>query len=153
MLWSAVGLAALLLFNLLFTRHFFQIQVLDGRLFGSTIDILNRASPLMLASLGMTLVIATGGVDLSIGSVMAITGAVAAGLLSRSHDSVFAAFNVHGSVLLVVLAALLVALLAGLWNGVLVALLDIQPIIATLILMVAGARNRPGTQRRSSYLL
>jgi len=76
----------------------------------------------------MTLVIATGGVDLSVGAIMALASAVAAKL---SHDA-------HLSPNLAVLAALGASLLAGLWNGALVALLDIQPIVATLVLMVAG---------------
>jgi simple sugar transport system permease protein len=72
------------------------------------------------------LVIATRGIDLSVGAVMAICGAIAASLA----DS-------HG--LPVVLAAALGAgLVCGLWNGFLVAVLGMQPIVATLILMVAG---------------
>ncbi len=109
----------------------------DGKLFGSVIDILNRCAPLMLLSLGMTLVIATGGVDLSVG-VMAIAGAVAAGLIARPAGGVFENVNVGGSVTAVILIVLVVSLLAGLWNGVLVSLVDVQPIVATLILMVAG---------------
>jgi ribose/xylose/arabinose/galactoside ABC-type transport system permease subunit len=74
----------------------------------------------------MVLVIATRGIDLSVGAVMAICGAIAASLA----DS-------HG--LPVVLAAALGAgLVCGLWNGFLVAVLGMQPIVATLILMVAG---------------
>ena len=75
----------------------------------------------------MTLVIATRGIDLSVGAVMAITGAVAASLVAQGHP-----------VAVVVLVALALGLACGIWNGVLVAFLDIQPIIATLILMVAG---------------
>jgi ribose/xylose/arabinose/galactoside ABC-type transport system permease subunit len=82
----------------------------------------------MLLSLGMTLVIATGGVDLSVGAIMAIAGAVAAKLVSL-HEGYFA---------IAVVAAVAAALLAGAWNGVLVGVCRIQPIVATLILMVAG---------------
>jgi len=79
-----------------------------------------------LLSLGMVLVIATRGIDLSVGAIMAISGAIAASLA----DS-------HG--LPVVLAAALGAgLVCGLWNGFLVSVLGMQPIVATLILMVAG---------------
>jgi simple sugar transport system permease protein len=74
----------------------------------------------------MVLVIATGGIDLSVGAVMAIAGAVAASLID-SH-----------SLPVALGAALGVGLLCGLWNGFLVAVLRIQPIVATLILMVAG---------------
>ena len=138
LLWPALVLAALLIFNAVFSPGFFQIRVLDGHLFGSLIDILNRGAPLVVLSMGMTLVIATGGVDLSVGSVMAIAGAIAACLAARPDFSPVSALNVHGSVVAMLCISLLVALLAGIWNGVLVAIIDIQPIVATLILMVAG---------------
>jgi simple sugar transport system permease protein len=106
---------------------FLNVSVQNGRLYGSLIDILVRAAPVALLTIGMTLVIATRGIDLSIGAVIAICGAVAATLIS------------HGYPLpVVVIVSLGVGLACGLWNGILVALLDIQPIIATLILMVAG---------------
>ena len=109
--WPTAALAALLLFNLLFTKQFFHIEVRDGHLYGTLIDILNHGSRVMLLSLGMTLVIATGGVDLSVGAVMAIAGAVAAGLI-----------NVPGlGFPTAVVAALAVSLVAGAWNGLLVA--------------------------------
>src|SRR6266536_586531 len=106
--------------------QFFDLRLQDGRLFGSFIDVLNRGAPLALLSLGMVLVIATRGIDLSVGAVMAISGAIAASLA----DS-------HG-LPLVLTAALGAGLICGLWNGILVAVLGIQPIVATLILMVAG---------------
>src|SRR5256885_7754752 len=106
--------------------QFFDLRRQDGRLFGSLIDVLNRGAPVALLALGMVLVIATRGIDLSVGAVMAIAGAIAASLA----DS-------HG--LPVVLAtALCAGLVCGLWNGFLVSVLGIQPIVATLILMVAG---------------
>jgi galactofuranose transport system permease protein len=131
---TGAGLALLLImaFNLFFTPGFFNIRVQDNQLRGSLIDILVRGAPLMLMALGMTLVIATGGVDLSVGPVAAITGAVAAALIGGQ-------LNVTQMPLpLVLLIALLIALLCGIWNGVLVAYVGIQPIVATLILMVAG---------------
>jgi ribose/xylose/arabinose/galactoside ABC-type transport system permease subunit len=128
LLWPVAGLALLLVFNLLFTPGFFHVEVRDGRLYGVLIDILNHGSKVMLLALGMTLVIATGGVDLSVGAVMAIAGAVAAQLINRAGVS----FPT------VVASGLLVAVIAGTWNGLLVGLLKVQPIVATLILMVAG---------------
>ena len=123
-------LAALLLVLLvdsLVAPHFWQVVLQDGRLFGSPIDILNRAAPVALLAIGMTLVIATGGIDLSVGAVMAIAGATTA------------AMTVAGfSLPIVLLSALGTGILAGLWNGILVAILKIQPFVATLILMVAG---------------
>lgn len=75
----------------------------------------------------MTLVIATGGIDLSVGAMMAIAGATAATMTSAGYPLAY-----------ILGAALAVGALCGLWNGFLVAVLQIQLIVATLILMVAG---------------
>ncbi|MBD9510819.1 ABC transporter permease [Ensifer sp. ENS10] len=106
---------------------FLNLQIQNGRLYGSLIDILNRGAPVVLLAIGMTVVIATKGIDLSVGAVMAICGATAAACITSGH-----------SVAATLLFTLAVGILCGLWNGVLVAVLDIQPIIATLVLMVAG---------------
>nr|WP_193533786.1 ABC transporter permease [Sinorhizobium medicae] len=106
---------------------FLNLQIQNGRLYGSLIDILNRGAPVVLLAIGMTVVIATKGIDLSVGAVMAICGAVAASLITSGH-----------SLAETLLATLAIGILCGIWNGVLVAFLDIQPIIATLVLMVAG---------------
>ena len=68
------ALFLVLLIDSLVAPHFWQVVLQDGRLFGSPIDILNRAAPVALLAIGMTLVIATGGIDLSVGAVMAIAG-------------------------------------------------------------------------------
>ena len=81
-----VALLLVLLVDSLVAPHFFQIVVQDGRLFGSPIDILNRAAPVALLAIGMTLVIATGGIDLSVGAVMAIAGATAASMTVAGHS-------------------------------------------------------------------
>jgi simple sugar transport system permease protein len=73
--WPLVALALLFLFNLIFAPGFFKIGILDGHLYGNLIDVVNNAAPLMLVAIGMTLVIATGGVDLSVGAVIAISAA------------------------------------------------------------------------------
>ncbi|MET8007467.1 ABC transporter permease [Nonomuraea glycinis] len=127
LLWPVLILALLLLVNVLFTPGFLSVQVRDGHLYGSLIDILRFGAPLILVSLGMTLVIATGGIDLSVGSVVAISGALAC--LQISQDA---------GVFTAVVLALGLSVLLGAWNGFLVAGVGIQPIIATLILMVAG---------------
>jgi ribose/xylose/arabinose/galactoside ABC-type transport system permease subunit len=126
-LWPLLGLAALVLLNAVHDIGFLRITLLDGHLYGVPIDILTQGSRTMLVALGMTLVIATGGVDLSVGSVVAITGAVCAVLLQGGH-----------SLALTLAAALGAGLVAGSANGLLVARLGVQPIVATLILMVAG---------------
>jgi galactofuranose transport system permease protein len=125
--WPLIALVIAFVFNAVLTPGFFHFTVRDGRLYGSVIDILNRAAPIMLLSLGMTLVIATGGVDLSVGAVMALAGAVAAILVSKQI-----------SVPVVIIVGLGVAILAGLWNGALVGIFKVPPIVATLILMVSG---------------
>ena len=133
LLWPVAMLAALLLCALLFSDGFFDIRIQDGHLFGTPVNILRASAPLMLVALGMTLVIATGGIDLSVGSVMAVSGAFACMIIANLGDQ-----NSVGGVLLAVGAAVVLALVLGIWNGLLVAVLGIQPIVATLILMVAG---------------
>lgn len=125
LLWPVLALALLLLVDLAFVRSFFQFSNLSL--------VFRYATEVMLLSVGMTLVIATGGVDLSVGAVMALAGAVAA-KMSAPLD----AGGMDLSGWYAVAAALGVSLLAGAWNGALVALLEIQPIVATLVLMVAG---------------
>jgi ribose/xylose/arabinose/galactoside ABC-type transport system permease subunit len=131
--WPLVVLGLLLASNLAFQPDFFSIRMQDGHLYGSVVDIFRLGAPLILVSLGMTLVIATGGIDLSVGSVVAIGGALACLYISEQPDQ-----NSVGVVLTAVAIALVVTLVLGLWNGLLVAGAGIQPIVATLILMVAG---------------
>jgi simple sugar transport system permease protein len=121
-----IAFAAILLVNWLVSPQFFDIRLQGGRLFGSLVDVFNRGAPVALLSIGMVLVVATRGIDLSVGAVMAIAGAIAASLADTQPPAV------------AILAALAGGLACGLWNGILVAVLGIQPIIATLILMVAG---------------
>jgi simple sugar transport system permease protein len=121
-----LALIVILAVDRVVSPQFFDLRLQDGRLFGSLIDVLNRGTPVALLSLGMVLVIATRGIDLSVGAVMAICGAIAASL-ADSH-----------SLPVVLAAALGAGLVCGLWNGFLVAVLGMQPIVATLILMVAG---------------
>lgn len=131
--WPIVVLLALVLVNTLSRPTFVRITVQDGRLYGSLIDILRNSAPLMLVALGMTLVIATRGIDLSVGAVMAVSGAVALQIIQDSGAPA------NPSVLAVAIGAgVLAGLVCGLWNGFLVAVLGIQPIIATLVLMLAG---------------
>lgn len=131
LLWPLLALGLLMLFNAIFTDGFFAIRWGEGEragnLYGSIIDVVNNAAPIALIAVGMTLVIATGGIDLSVGAVLAIAGAVAATLLANDVNWVLA-----------VIAALGSGLLCGLVSGLLVAGAGVQPIIATLILMVAG---------------
>ena len=133
--WPLLALALLLLGNGLLNPGFLALEWRDGRLYGNLVDIANRAAPLILVSLGMTLVIAVRGLDISVGAVLAIAATVAAWTIGRMTAGgeaglapLFAAIG----------AALAAAALCGLWNGLLVVKVGMQPIIATLILMVAG---------------
>ena len=122
-----IALLVVLLLNFSFFPQFLDVIVQNDRLYGSIIDVLNRGAPVALLAIGMTLVIATKGIDLSVGAVIAICGAVAASSI------------VEGNSLAYTLAlTVVIGLLCGFWNGLLVAILNIQPIIATLVLMVAG---------------
>lgn len=127
-MFPLAALAVLLAVSALLVPNFLRVEMRDGRLFGALIDIAHRAAPVILLAIGMTLVIATRGIDLSVGATMAISGAAAALLLTRTN----------APVPVVVIAALGAGLAAGLWNGALVAYAGIQPIVATLLLMVAG---------------
>lgn len=138
--WPCVTLALLCAVNVFFNHNFFALEVRNGALYGSVIDILNRAAPLMLVAMGMTLVIATRGIDVSVGATVAIAGAVVAVMIGGTlviKDGV-QSYVANFPMPLAIIAALAVALLCGLWNGALVAGAGMQPIIATLILMVAG---------------
>lgn len=125
--WPVLALIAILIVDGIISPGFFEIRIVEGRLFGNVIDILYRAVPTALVALGMAVVIGTKGIDLSVGSIAAIVGAVIAWRIQAGDP--------HG---LVLIWALAVAVVCGAWNGLLVAGLGIQPIIATLILMVSG---------------
>jgi simple sugar transport system permease protein len=131
--WPGVALVGLLVANTIYRPSFLSIEVRDGHLYGSLIDILRLSAPLIIVALGMTLVISTGGIDLSVGSVCAISGAIACLYISKQPEQ-----NSVVTVLTALAIAFGIVLVLGAWNGVLVAVIGIQPIIATLILMVAG---------------
>ncbi len=134
------ALVLLLLVDLLLVPGFFHLEIKDGHLYGSLIDIANRAAPLVLAALGMTLVIATRGIDISVGAVVAISGTVAAMLIGGTMvmQNGVPEYVANTPMVWALCAAMGAALLCGAWNGLLVAGLGLQPIVATLILMVAG---------------
>lgn len=131
--WPLLALAVLLVACVLKSHDFLNITIRDGHLYGGPIDILRRSAVLLLVSLGMTLVIATRGIDLSVGAVMAIAGAVALTHIADSPDP-----GSFTTVATAIAIALFVCLLIGVFNGFLVSVIGIQPIIATLVLMTAG---------------
>lgn len=131
-----VCLAAVLLVNVITTPDFFKVSINNGVLFGYVIDVINRASELVILAVGMTLVTAaSGGQDISVGATMAVAGAVCCQILAGGELSV----DVLAAPLVVgMMAGILAAALCGAFNGFLVAKLNIQPMIATLILFTAG---------------
>ncbi|MFE6615229.1 ABC transporter permease [Amycolatopsis sp. NPDC057786] len=112
-----VAVVALVLFNIAFTANFLTV--------GNFRTQLIQAAPVLVVALGMALVIGTEGVDLSVGAVMALSAALVPLYLG------------YGT-LPAVAVALAAGLAAGAFNGVLVARVGIQPIVATLALLVGG---------------
>ena len=106
-----------MLFNAFFTDNFLQLANLRTQLV--------QVAPVVIVALGMALVIGSEGVDLSVGSVMALAAAVI---------PLYLGFGVWPAVLM----ALVAGAMAGLLNGSLVAVVGLQPIVATLALLVAG---------------
>ena len=138
-----VALFLILLFDFIFIPGFFNIENREGNLHGSLIDIFRNGSTIMLLAIGMTLVIATGGVDLSVGAVMAIAASTAGILMNPSalRNEVFFVTDptyTFQPLWVVIIVALFVSILCGVWNGLLVGYLRIQPMVATLILMISG---------------
>src|SRR5512135_1668325 len=142
--WPLVAMALILIFDAFYAPTFFKIGILDGHLYGNLIDVLNDGAPLALVSIGMTLVIATGGVDLSVGAVIAISAAMGAVLINPAlgnqliTNDILTKNATNTPLPIIILADLAAGTLCGLWNGILVSRFRIQPMVATLILMVAG---------------
>ena len=129
-------LALVLLVNIVTTPNFFAIEVRNGVLYGYLIDIINRASELVILAVGMTLVVSSSaGTDISVGAIMAVSAAVCCNLLTGGERAATAYAN---PLILGFLAALIVGAAIGCFNGFLVAKLNIQPMVATLIMFTAG---------------
>ena len=132
----AVGL--LILFNLIRDPSFFSIHTTPGNsggivLTGNLISIINGASELAVLAMGMTLVTAAcGGQDISVGAAAAIAGSVFVRVL-KTPDVI-----TGGTMILAFASCCVVAMLFGAFNGTLVAVFRIQPMIATLILYTCG---------------
>jgi len=124
---TLLSLAALILFNLVATPHFTSLQTLYVNL--------TQVTTIVIVAVGMTMVIATGGIDLSVGSLMAISGALAPLIFAGRLLGVGPGPLADG---LAFVVPVLVAMLFGSFNGWLVARFRIQPIVATLVLFIAG---------------
>ena len=128
-----VALILIILFSGLTTEGFFQISIVEGHLYGRLIDILRNGSKYIVLAIGMTMALATGGTDISVGSVMAISGALACSIVDQRILP-----GLAGNTFAAVAIALAAGAICGAWNGFLVAKLNVQPIVATMILMTAG---------------
>ncbi len=139
-----VALGVLLLFNLIRDPSFFSISVATDEtgsvLTGNLISVISSASELAILAMGMTLVTACcGGQDISVGAVGAIAGALFVIMLHPQKETITTLTDISGlNVALGVVAAIAVAIIFKLFNGMLVAVFKIQPMIATLILFSCG---------------
>lgn len=125
-----------LLINVIKTPTFFEVSIKNGVLYGYIIDVINRASELVILAVGMTLVVASsGGTDISVGAVMSVSAAICCFILSAGQQTTDIYQNPY---LLAIIIAVGVGVICGCWNGFLVAKMKIQPMVATLILFTAG---------------
>jgi simple sugar transport system permease protein/ribose transport system permease protein len=123
---ALIALALIVLYNAFFTANFLTLNTFNANL--------TQAATIIIVGVGMTFVIATGGIDLSVGSLMAIAGTAAPLFLLDA--------NQFGSpwigLALAIIVPLLVTTLCGLFNGTLITAFGLQPIIATLVLFLGG---------------
>jgi ribose transport system ATP-binding protein len=123
---TLVALLLLILFNLCFTPHFVSWQTLNVNL--------TQVCTIVIVAVGMTLVIGTAGIDLSVGSLMAISGALAPIIFLGKWVPVPLGIGVT----LAFILPIIVTSLFGWFNGWLITRFRIQPIVATLVLFIAG---------------
>ncbi len=124
---TVFALIALIVFNLAVTPNFASLQTLNVNL--------TQVCTIVIVAVGMTLVIATGGIDLSVGSLMAISGALAPMIFM---DKLMEIGSIHTAVALAIFVAVAATTVLGMFNGWLIARFRIQPIVATLVLFIAG---------------
>ena len=139
--WSIVAFILLVIICTIFQHDFLALSWNSntGGLAGPLITMLQESARYLMIATGMTLVISTAGIDLSVGSVMAVAGAAAMQTLSNGMN-----------VWLSILIALAVGLAIGCVNGALVSFLGLQPFITTLIMMLAGRGMASGENTDAS---
>jgi simple sugar transport system permease protein len=126
-------LAILILINLIKGADYFSLSIINGALYGNIPNILFGASELVILAIGMTLVTSSsGGQDISVGVSAAITSSVFVRILLSAGGITW------GIILAAFLASCLVGIVIGALNGSLVAIFNVQPMVATLILFTAG---------------
>lgn len=139
--WAVIAELAILVVAGILRPDFFRIEynATTGMFYGSMVDIINRSSEITIIAMGMTMVIALGGTDISVGALVAVAGAFALKLLrwDVTEYPTPGDYTIYPFVL-VILVPLAVCTLMGLFNGILIGKFKLEPIIATLILMVAG---------------
>ena len=123
----AIAAVLLILFNMAFTPNFATSQTLAVNL--------SQICTIVIVGVGMTLVIATGGIDLSVGSLMAIAGALSPMFFT---GALFPLPSLSIGITIGIIIPVVVAGIFGLFNGWLITSFKIQPIIATLVLFIAG---------------
>ncbi len=134
LVWGLLAIALLLVVNLLKDPSYLAIRVSpSGNLAGNVLDILRASAPVLMVATGMALVIATAGIDLSVGSVMAVSGAASMEYLQGAGASSSA-----GAALTAVGLSVLLGAAVGTVSGLLVAYVGLQPFITTLVMMLAG---------------
>jgi simple sugar transport system permease protein len=127
-------LAILILINLIKGADYFSISLINGALYGNIPNILFGASELVILAIGMTLVTSSsGGQDISVGVSAAITSSVFVWILRSSGGGV-----AWMTILAAFLASCVVGIVIGAFNGSLVAIFNVQPMVATLILFTGG---------------
>ena len=133
--WGLVGVVLLVVINIVKDPGYLSISYSDttGGFVGNFVDILRATAPILMIAIGMCLVIATGGIDLSVGSAMVIAGAVSMQFLSGQS-----APSSAGAVFAAVALSIVIASVLGVANGFLIAVVGLQPFIATLVMMLAG---------------
>jgi ribose transport system permease protein len=122
---ALIALIVLILFDLIFTRQFTSVIAVT--------DLLVHVTPTLILGVGMTLVIATGGIDISVGSIMGLTGILTYLIFS---GKLLGIHNIVPGTAVAIPIALAVAALIGVINGVLVTRFKVQPIVATLISLI-----------------
>ena len=120
-----------------FAFNFFTISIRNGVLYGRMIDILNRGSEIAILAIGMTLVVScSAGTDISVGSVMSLAASFCCMLLAGYGVS--STNELARPLIIGVLGGILIGCVCGAFNGFLVSYLNVQPMVATLILFTAG---------------
>jgi simple sugar transport system permease protein len=133
--WGIIAILVLLAINTIRKPDYLAVTInpSTGNLAGNLIDILRASAPILMIAVGMALVIATAGIDLSVGSLMVVAGAVSMEFLSAAGDT-----SSVGAMLGALCLALALSGALGAVNGVLVSVVGLQPFITTLVMMLAG---------------